>query len=67
MDLKQFCGKEVTIITVDGQLLCGVVDDYFFPEDNENGKESIVVKTIRSKCIEVSSDDIEKITVDEKQ
>lgn len=64
MTLKSFYMKEVTIITVCGQIFSGFVDDYFFPEDNENGEESIVIKTIYSEYIEITSSDIEKIIID---
>ena len=41
----------------------GIVDDYFFPEDNESGLESIVVKTGSGDFYEFTEETIEEITV----
>lgn len=35
---------------------------FFYPDDNENGKESIVVDTIENQAIEFYEDHIKKIT-----
>ena len=61
MNLKSFYGKTVTIVDVNNQTFTGVVDDYFFPEDNENGEESIILKTADSEFIEFRNSDINKI------
>ena len=42
MDLKKYYGRGVVIVTDDGQTFSGVIDDYISPDDNENGKESII-------------------------
>lgn len=63
MELKHYYGKKVTVIDVDGKTFTGLVDDYFFPEDNENGEESIVIKTNGSGLVEFTSNDIKEITI----
>lgn len=63
MSLKSYLGKKVNIVDTNSQLFSGIVDDYFFPEDNENGLESIVVKTGSSDFYEFTKETIEEITV----
>ena len=63
--LKSFYGKNVTIIASNGNVYFGFVDDYFFPEDNEDNEESIVLKTSSSEFIEFSAEDIESISISE--
>ena len=41
MNLVDFYGENVKITAVNGNVYTGVVEDYIYPEDNENGKESI--------------------------
>ena len=63
MSLKSYYGKKVNIVGTDGQEFEGIVDDYFFPEDNESGLESIVIKTGSGDFYEFTEETIEKITV----
>lgn len=63
MELKHYYGKNVTVIDIDGKTFIGLVDDYFFPEDNENGEESIVIKTSGGGLVEFTNNDIKKITI----
>ena len=63
MSLKSYYGKKVNIVDTDGQEFEGIVDDYFFPEDNESGLESIVIKTGSGDFYEFTEETIEKITV----
>lgn len=63
MILKSYYGKKVTVVDVNGQVFTGKVDEYFFPEDNDNGKESIILKTTDNEFVEFTDDTIEKITV----
>lgn len=45
MSLAIYYGKRVKIITSDtNQAYIGKVSDYCYPEDNEDGKESIVIE-----------------------
>ena len=46
MNLKQYYGKKVKIVADNDKVFLGKVNDYFYPDKNENGKESIVVDTI---------------------
>lgn len=61
MNLKQFYGKKVKIVAANGMIFLGMVNDYFFPEDNESGKESIAVDTIEKQTIEFDAESIQKI------
>ena len=62
MNLKQYCGKKVKIVADNDKVFLGTVNDYFYPDDNENGKESIVVDTIENQAIEFYEDHIKEIT-----
>ena len=63
MLLKQYFGCMVTIITDDNEMFSGIVDDYIFPEDNDNGLESIILRTSKGDLYEFTEEDIEKITI----
>lgn len=43
MKLKQFYNKKVNIVTKEEIAFSGVVTEYFYPNENESGKESIVI------------------------
>ena len=58
MNLVDFYGENVKITAVNGKVYTGVVDDYIYPEDNENGKESISVDTTSKDIIEFYENDI---------
>ena len=62
MELKQYYLKNVLVISSSGKDFIGFVDDYFYPEDNEKGAESIVLKT-PSNLIEFYEDDILEIRI----
>ena len=62
MELTQYCGEKVNIIATNGRFFSGIVDDYIFPEDNESGLESIILKT-KDSFYEFTSEDIEKIDI----
>lgn len=61
LNLKNYYGKNVTIICYDGNIYTGIVDDYFYPQDNETGEESILLKYKNSEIVEFTSSDIEEI------
>ena len=63
MCLKTYLGKSVCIKDRRGKVFSGVVDDYFFPEDNEDGKESIVLITSSEELYEFTMETIERIYV----
>lgn len=63
MNLRKYDGQNVVIIATDGEVFTGFVHDYFFPEDNDNGKESIVLKMNDGKFVEFNEDHIEEITI----
>lgn len=43
MKLKRFYNKKVNIVSKEKIAFSGVVTEYFYPEENESGKESIVI------------------------
>ncbi len=61
MNLKRFYNTKVNIITNTGMKFDGIVTDYFYPDENETGKESIVIDSSNSSAIEVYEDDIKEI------
>lgn len=63
MNLKQFYGEKVKIVAGNGTVFLGTVNDYIFPEDNESGKESIVVDTIENQAIEFNESGIQTIEI----
>ena len=65
MDLKLYYGKHIAIITYDGKMFAGFVNDYIDLEDNENGLESIVVDT-NDGLYEFNEDDIKEIRIYKK-
>ncbi len=63
MGLQIYYGKKVSIVATNGRSYSGTVNDYFFPDDNESGKESIVLDTSDGDIIEFTEEDIESINV----
>ncbi len=63
MNLKEFYGKNVVITSINNKVFNGIVDDYFYPEDNDNGKESIVVTTEDGTPREFYEENITKIMI----
>ena len=61
--LKELYGKHVILTTVDNEIFHGVVDDYIFPEDNEDNKESIILITPKSDLIEFKESEIANIII----
>ena len=65
MNLVDFYGENVKITAVNGNVYTGVVEDYIYPEDNENGKESIIVDTTSKDIVEFYENDIFSIELRE--
>ena len=63
MNLLDYCGKYVCILSVEGKVFYGQVNDYFDSEDNENGLDSIVIDSPNGDAIEFTKNDIETINV----
>ena len=63
MELSNFLEKTVEIVDVFDNIFTGYVDEYFYPEDNENGKESITIQTQRGEYIEFYEQDIKSIKI----
>ena len=62
MNLLDFYESMVEIIGTDGRKAIGKVSDYVYPEDNENGKESIIVDFPDGTAQEFYEEDIKSIS-----
>ena len=49
MELKQYDGKHVRIVDIDGELFEGKVTDYIFPDDDDTEHESIIIDCTKGK------------------
>lgn len=64
MKLSEYEGKKVIVETIDNKIFRGYVGDYIFPEDNDNGEESIVIDAIGKKNpVELLRSDISSISI----
>jgi len=61
--LAQFNNKIVKIIAKNGNSFVGLVSEYFYPEDNESDKESIVIDTEEGTAVEFYERDIKTIEI----
>ena len=61
MGLKFYYGKKVIIVDTNGKSFVGTVNDYLFDDDNESGKESIVIDTPGGESIEFTEENIKSI------
>ncbi len=62
MSLIGYYNKAVVVHGNNGERFVGIVDDYIYPEDNESGVESIIIKTNRG-YYEIVSEDIYEIEI----
>ncbi len=62
MKLKEYYSKKVNILASNGTTYSGTVNDYFFPDDNDHGMESIVLETLSGDLVEFTELDIKTIT-----
>ncbi len=62
MNLLDFYERMVEITGTDGRKAIGKVADYVYPEDNENGKESIIVDFPDGTAQEFFEEDIKSIS-----
>ena len=63
MDLKQFYNKEVVIVSVNGQVFEGKVNDYIYSDENNLGKESVILDAKNGDIIEFTEEDIASIEI----
>lgn len=63
MTLKPYYNKTVNIVDDNNQVFNGIVTDYFYPEDNESEKESIVIETSGGDLYEFTEENINQITI----
>lgn len=64
MELIKFINRKVIIQTFDDKIFRGMINDYIYPEDNENEKESIIIDAIGYDFpYEFYEDDIKSIEI----
>lgn len=63
MNLKYYYWKKVNIESVSNGTFSGFVNEYIESEDNDSGKESIILKTEDGNLVEFEETDIRKIEV----
>ena len=63
MSLKKYYNQVVLVEPINGNNFIGIVEDYFEPDDNESGTESIIIKKSDDSLTEIYPQDIDKITV----
>jgi hypothetical protein len=61
VSLKHYYGKTVIITDAGGTSVSGKVTDYVYPEDNENGSESIILDLREGPAREFYPEDISVI------
>lgn len=62
--LENYEGKTVIAETDNHRIFCGEVTDYVEPCHNENGKESIIIKDIRTgRFVELYEKDLKSIEI----
>lgn len=67
MNLAKYYGKRVEIKAINGLTYIGDVNEYFEPEDNDNGQESIIVDTVPERQpIEFNENHIKTISIIDK-
>lgn len=60
MELKKYYNKKVHIVDSSGKEWEGLVDTYIYPEENDSGNESIIIKT-KTISVEFEQTDIAEI------
>ena len=63
MSLLAFYDKTVRIHSCDGKVFFGVISDYFYPDDNDDNVESIILETKSGELYEFKQSDIQEIRV----
>lgn len=63
MNLLQYYNHKVLVESSNERLIQGSVTDYFYPEDNENGMESIAIKDQNGEYVELYESDIKSIEI----
>lgn len=63
MSLKEYYNKQVEIKCTNDKVFRGFVEDYIFPDENESGNESIIIRTGNEKLVEFEEKDISEIEV----
>lgn len=63
MDLSNYYDHYVYVVCADDRVFRGYVTFYFAPEENENGRESIIVDADNSEAVELYQEDISVIRI----
>ena len=58
-----YSGKVIRIVCPEGKIFEGFVSEYLYPDENENGMESIIIDTDDGRLIEFYPTDIKEIKV----
>lgn len=62
--LGKFYNKKVRIVATNGRKFEGLIDEYVYPEDNENEKESIIMDdNLSGNLVEFYDTDIASIEI----
>ena len=67
MSIGIYSGKNVIITNTEGKEFKGYVCDYFYPDENESGKESIILDCTTGAAIEFFPEDISNVTILEEE
>lgn len=65
MDLNKLYGKKVNITAKNERTFRGTVSDYFLPDENPSGIESILVDTDVGTTVEFYPEDIKTLKIEE--
>ncbi len=63
VNIRQYLDKNVCISASNGKIFFGIIDDFFYADENNLGEESIVLQTKDGKLIEFTESDILEITI----
>ena len=62
VDLKKYMDKCVPIIADNGEEFIGIVEDFFYDDENDLNEESIIIKT-KNSLVEFTKGDISHIEI----
>lgn len=62
MFLSKYYDQKIRVV-INDRTIVGIVMDYFYPEDNLNGEESIIIRTSSTDEVEIYASEITRISV----
>jgi len=63
LNLLDYVNKTIMILADNGETFIGTVEDYFYADENVDGKESLIVKVEDGGMIEFKQEDIDEISL----